>query len=248
MTVILSIAVFLLGLIVGSFLNCFIYRTETGQSFLKGRSFCPKCKHKLGVSDLFPVFSFLLLGGRCRYCKKKISWQYPLVELATGLLFLCLFIFDFSFLYFLIAPVLVVVFVYDLKHYLIPEKAVYLAVAVAFLHIIFYLRPDFLNYLFAASGAGAFFFFIVLISKGRWMGMGDISLAFLMGLVLGWPDILVALFLAFFMGAIIGVGLILASKKSLKSEVPFGPFLVLGTFIAIFYSQQIINWYLSLYA
>ncbi len=244
--------IFLLGLAVGSFLNCIIYRLETGQSFLRGRSFCPHCSHQLNFWDLIPVFSFLMLRGRCRYCHQKISWQYPLVEMATGLLFLSIFNFQFSIFNFIIVPFLIIIFVYDLKHYIIPDRVIYSAIGIAFLYQLFEIW-NFGNWdLFRIWDLGfgilpAFFFLaIILLSKGRWMGLGDFKLAILMGLILGFPNILVALFSAFFFGAIIGVGLIISGKKTLKSEVPFGPFLVTSTFIALFWGRTIIDWYLGL--
>ncbi len=260
--------IFIFGLLIGSFLNCVIYRLETGGSFLKGNSFCPNCKHLLAWRDLIPILSFLILKGKCRYCGEKISWQYPLVELFTGLIFISIFNFQFSifnefsifnFLKLIYcwatSAFLIVIFVYDLRHYLIPDKIIYPAIATA---LIFNFHPpagglifnqfSIFNYsILSAFGAALFFLMIVLISRGKWMGVGDIKLAFLMGLLLSFPNILVALFLAFFIGAIIGVGLILAGKKTLKSEVPFGPFLVAGTFLALFWGQSILNWYLKMF-
>ena len=231
---------------VGSFLNCVIYRLEKEESFLKGRSYCPRCKHKLGLLDLIPVLSFMWLRGRCRYCHEKISVQYPLVEIATGLLFLLTYKLQPTTYNFIIVPFMVAIFVYDLKHYIIPDKVIYPAIGVALVYD--FLRSDFLgksDLLISAFGAAAFFLAIVLISRGKWMGVGDIKLAFLMGLILGYPNILVALFLAFLIGAIIGVGLMVFGKKTIKSEVPFGPFLVAGTFIALFFGKEIINWYVQ---
>jgi len=256
----ISVFVFVLGLCIGSFLNCYIYRLESEKS-LKGRSFCPHCKHSLSWKDLFPVFSWLFLGGKCRYCHKKISAQYPLVELATGILFLLIFkflIFNFSnnflisqflnlaFLFY-IASALIIIFIYDLKHYLIPDKVLFPAIAVALLFRLLenlYLMP---NYLLAVLIGSGFFLAIFLISKGRAMGFGDVKLAILMGILLGWPNILVALFLAFFLGAIIGLILMIFKGKGLKSEIPFGPFLITGTFIALFWGQQLVNWYLTVF-
>lgn len=230
-------------------MNCVIYRLETGGSFLRGRSFCPHCKHLLGWQDLIPVLSFLLLWCRCRYCHKKISFQYPLVELATGILFVLMFWhlgFGFDLIFgFLILGFLVVIFVYDLKHFIIPDKVIYPAIAIAAIATLRGVPFGSSNFSAwpSALGAAAFFGAIVLISRGKWMGVGDIKLGFLMGLILGWPNILVALFLAFLIGAIIGVGLIISDKKTLKSEVPFGPFLVTGTIISLFWGQKIVNWY-----
>jgi len=248
--------IFVFGLIVGSFLNCVIYRLGAGGSFLKGRSFCPHCKHTLSWPDLIPLFSFFLLKGKCRYCQKPISWQYPLVELTTGILFLLIIHYTFpnfllSIFYSLISSFLIVIFVYDLEHYIIPDKVIYPAIIITFVFNILnsYLlnHKSILSPLLAALGASAFFLTIVLMSRGKWMGWGDVKLAFLMGLFLGYPNILVALFLAFFIGAIVGLILIALGKKTLKSEIPFGPFLVTGTFLAIFLGEKILNWYLNLF-
>jgi prepilin signal peptidase PulO-like enzyme (type II secretory pathway) len=146
---------------------------------------------------------------------------------------------------------LIIIFVYDLKHYIIPDKVIYPAIIIALIfNLQFLISNQFsiFNYsILSAILASAFFLAIVLVSRGKWMGVGDIKLAFFIGLFLGWPNILVALFLAFFIGAIIGVGLIASQRKTLKSEVPFGPFLVAGTFIALFWGQSIINWYLNFF-
>jgi len=231
---------------------------------LRGRSFCPHCKHTLGWQDLFPVFSFLLLGGKCRYCKAKISWQYPVVELATGIIFLVILKFapvlavmpgliwclNVAFLFY-IASSLILIFVYDLKHYLIPDIVLFPAIIITLIHDFLYSYftvhdySYFINSLLAVVIASGFFLAIFLISKGKWMGFGDVKLAVLMGLLLGTWNVLVALFLAFFLGAIIGLTLMVLKGKSLKSEIPFGPFLITGTFIAMLYGNQIIQWYLN---
>ena len=253
LNVIPSLFVFFFGAIVGSFLNCVIYRLETGGNFLKGRSFCPHCKHILSWQDLIPIFSFIGLGGRCRYCQQKISWQYPFVEISTAIIFLLIFkqflILNFINLiyYWLIASFLIIIFVYDLKHYLVPDKIIYPAIGIALIfNFQFLILKQFqiFNYsILSALGAAAFFLTIVLISRGRWMGIGDIKLAFLMGLILNWPAVLVALVSSFYIGAIFGLGLMAFGKKELKSEVPFAPFLVTGTFLALFWGSELINWY-----
>jgi len=241
-----------------------IYRLDKKESPLEGRSFCPHCRHKLSWSDLIPVFSFFILKGKCRYCQKKISWQYPLVEIATGSLFVFiahqqlisnqpLLILQLLFLLIFVC-FLIVIFVYDLKHYLIPDKVIYPAIVLAFVYQIFQVLKfglsnlnftSLLYALFSASLASAFFLSIFLVSKGKWLGFGDVKLVFFLGLLLGFPNILIALFLAFLIGAIIGIGLIVLRKKTLKSEVPFAPFLVIGAFIALFWGEKFINWYLN---
>ncbi|MGB2762768.1 MAG: prepilin peptidase [Minisyncoccales bacterium] len=255
--------VFIFGLVIGSFLNCVIYRLEKKESALSGRSYCPHCKHQLKWYDLIPLLSFIILKGKCRYCQKPISIQYPLVELATAFLFVLIFLrpnletrfglfnldlFNFVFLL-IIASVLIIIFVYDLKHYIIPDKVIFPAILLVLLYqLIFNFQlNNFYSVLISAFGAATFFLIIVLVTKGKGMGIGDIKLAFLMGLLLGWPNIFVALFFAFLIGAIMGIGLILAHKKTLKSEVPFGPFLVTGTFIALFWGKELINFYLNLF-
>jgi len=258
MEILIYFFIFLLGLAVGSFLNCLIFRLEKGEGFLLGRSYCPKCQHQLNWLDLIPLFSFLLLKGKCRYCRQKISWQYPLVELATGILFLSPLIywaerpiiFQELFFYWVIFSFAIVIFVYDLKHYIIPDKVIYLAIVIAlifnFQFLILRELSTFKFSLLSALGASLFFLIVVLVSRGEWMGEGDVKLAFLMGLLLGFPNILVALFFAFLIGAIVGIGLVISGKKTLKSEVPFGPFLVTGTFIALFWGERIVEWYWGL--
>ncbi len=261
--------IFVFGLCLGSFLNTVIYRLKTGESILFLRSHCPSCKHTLGFFDLIPLFSFIFLGGRCRYCKKKISWQYPMVELATGILFVLFsylaklpsylimeqlslgwFLASLVLNFFLIS-ILIIIFVYDLKHSIIPDKVVWPGVVVVFMA---YLFSEFSQYsilntqylILAAALAGGFFLILVLVSREKWMGWGDVKLGILIGLILGWPNILVALFLAFVSGAIVGGGLVLAKKKTLKSQIPFGPFLCGSTIVAILVGEKILDWYLGL--
>jgi prepilin signal peptidase PulO-like enzyme (type II secretory pathway) len=244
--------VFVLGSVVGSFLNCVIYRLETRESFLKGRSCCPHCKHILSWKDLIPIFSFLILKGKCRYCKKKISLQYPLVELFTAILFLLpVYITLYSsvdlIFYWIISSFLIIIFVFDLKHYLIPDKIIYPAIVIAFLNQILTSNIEHLtSNLILGILPSLFFLAIILISHETWMGFGDFKLSILMGLILGWPKILVALFFAFFIGAVVGLILISLKRKKMKSQIPFAPFLISGTFLTIFFGEEIIDWYLKL--
>lgn len=292
--------VFLLGLVVGSFLNAVIYRLpfdsapvrgsedpsgsrrqgkKSGDSAFRGRSYCPHCKHELAWYDLIPLISFLLLQGKCRYCREKISIQYPLVEISTALIFLLILYTQFlgfgefsdfwylkllyliSFIHLLylfgIASLLIVLFVYDLRHYILPDRVLFSAIGITFAYHIFLLiigewglsigsAVSFYNALLSAVGAALFFFSIFMLSKGRAMGFGDVKLALFMGLFLGWPNILVALGVAFFAGALVGVVLIFLKKKGMKSEIPFGPFLIGGTFAALFCGKLVVDWYLGL--
>ncbi len=243
----------LFGISIGSFLNCLIYRLSVNEK-PKGRSYCPKCKHQLSYKDLVPVFSYIFLLGKCRYCKRKISLEYPLVELLTG----CLFLFAFLFvglsieLIYLLAVLffLILIFVYDLKHYIIPDFATFslIGISLAYLSYISFLEKSvsFLMY-GALSALVVFFFFFSLFyfTKGKGMGFGDVKFVIFMGLFLGFPNIVVGLFISFFLGAIIGVGLIILKRKEMKSQVPFGPFLIIGTLMAYFYGEKIIDFYLN---
>ena len=240
--------IFLFGLIMGSFLNAVIYRLDSGESIVKSRSHCPKCGHVLAWYELVPIFSFVIQGGKCRECKGGISWQYPIVELATAILFVLVLYYNLPLLYTLtISSLLMVIFVYDLKHYIIPDKIIYPAILVSGIFVWQHTTYNIQYTIYAAIGASVFFAAMFFASRGKWMGFGDVKLAFFMGLFLGWPNILVGLFAAFMLGGIIGMGLIVCGKKTMKSQVPFGPFLVTGTFIAMFLGDKITEWYLSLF-
>jgi leader peptidase (prepilin peptidase)/N-methyltransferase len=252
------ILIFIFGLIIGSFLNCVIWRLYKEESFVSGKSYCPHCRHSLGFWDLFPVLSYLFLRGKCRYCKGIISFQYPLIELITAILFSSVFIYLGSiislglFFWLTIISFLIVIFVFDLKYFIIPDEVIYPAI---FLSIIWLLYSFFTGTIsshemilsiFSSLGAALFFFLIWFFSKGTAMGFGDVKLALLIGLLLGFPNTIVALFLGFLLGAIIGSVMILLKKKGLKSEVPFAPFLVVGIIISFFFGNNIVSWYLSL--
>lgn len=245
------IFVFALGACIGSFLNCAIYRMEEKKT-LQGRSFCPNCKHSLNWKDLIPIFSYLYLGGKCRYCSKKISMQYLIAEIFTGIIFMLVFL-KFGFLnlvllvfMFYVSSAMIFIFIYDLKHYLIPDKILFPAIIITFIYQVFNFN-NFLNCLLAGVLASGFFLALFLISKGKWMGFGDVKLAILMGFLLGTENVFVALFLAFMIGAVVGVILMTYQKKGLKSELPFAPFLITGTFAAMLYGDKIINWYFNVF-
>jgi leader peptidase (prepilin peptidase)/N-methyltransferase len=252
------ILIFIFGLIIGSFLNCVIWRLYKGESFVSGKSYCPHCRHSLGFWDLFPVLSYIFLRGKCRYCKGTISFQYPLIELITATLFSSVFIYLGSiislglFFWLTIISFLIVIFVFDLKYFIIPDEVIYPAIflSIAWLLYSFFTGTisshEMILSIFSSLGASLFFFLIWFFSKGTAMGFGDVKLALLIGLLLGFPNTIVALFLGFLLGAIIGSVMILLKKKGLKSEVPFAPFLVAGTIISFFFGSNIVSWYLSL--
>lgn len=260
--------VFSFGLIIGSFLNCLTYRLSLPDfSFregLKGRSFCPHCRHSLSWLDLIPLVSFALLKGKCRYCGGRISWQYPLGEALAGLLFVLIFQKYFSeitpflsllnvFYYWTMASFLLIIFFFDLKHQLIPNIIIYLAIGLAAVRL-FFLAWNFGQWdleIIISAGWGilpSFFLLAInLFSRGRWMGLGDFNLALLMGLILGWPGIIFAFVLAFYSGALAGLAMVIAGMKKMKSEMPFAPFLVAGTWAVILWESRLASWYERLF-
>ncbi|MFA5052309.1 MAG: prepilin peptidase [Patescibacteria group bacterium] len=241
----------ILGLVVGSFLNAVIYRLHAGVSFMHGRSYCPHCKHNLASKDLVPLFSFLFLRGRCRYCQKPISWQYPLVELMTAAGFIAvLWKFDVSatlLVYCLYTCLLMIIFVFDLRYYLILDRVSIPAVIIAGVLSAIVLHISVASLFIGAVIGGGFFLIQFLVSRGKWIGGGDIRLGVLMGVMLGWPQILVALVIAYFIGSVIGVGLIVSRRKKWQSQVPFGTFLSVATFITFFIGPAVVNYYQGLF-
>jgi leader peptidase (prepilin peptidase)/N-methyltransferase len=255
------ILIFILGLLMGSFLNCVAYRIFKEEDFVSKRSYCPKCKKTLGVFDLIPVLSYIFLIGKCRYCKDRISLQYPLTEIFTGLIFAGAFLYSptplflaFNLLMFSFS---ILLFLSDLRYMLISDAVIFPAIALPF---VFNIVLDLVNgnnllelgsySLNGGLGAlitGGFFGLIVLISREKWMGKGDIFLGLMVGFFLGWTNTILAMFLSFFIGSIISLILVSLKKKGLKSEVPFGPFLLVGTWIAFFWGDKIVSWYLNLF-
>lgn len=241
------------GLIIGSFINAVVYRLNTAETLWE-RSHCPKCKKKIRWHDNIPLLSFVLLGARCRDCGEKISWQYPVTELATGIVFAfigaCFFnSFDVSswFLtlhYLVVFSLLMIIFVYDLKYMEIPMIVLWMGVAWVIAYLLFadwqtfssamsFFTLNIVSGIIGGVVAFAFFYALAAYSKEAWMGMGDAYLGLLAGLVMGWPKILVALMLAFTVGALVSILLVILRKKTVKSQVPFAPFLVVGMLLAI---------------
>lgn len=239
----MEIILFALGLSVGSFLNVLILRLPRNESAICGRSHCDSCGHKLSWYDLFPLFSFLLLKRKCRYCGKKISWQYPLVELTTGLLFL--FAGNYNGMLMTLLPNLMIVsglvaiFVTDLKYRIIADSVLIFLITVAFIFQLITKSPYIFSNMVIGLVTGLFFLMLVLITKGRGMGLGDVKYSFFMGFFLGFPKIIVAFYLSFLTGAIVSLILIMAGRKKMKSTIAFGPFLVVATFVSYFYGDKL---------
>lgn len=242
----------ILGLCMGSFINALVWRTHEKLELLKDcHSVCPACRSNIAWYDLIPLLSFLILGGKCRRCGAKISWQYPLAELGMGLLFLAAAVFANSFTFLTvinwwILGFLVFIFLYDLKYGEILDSATLLPAAVLFFLFGLLGLADWQDMLFGAAFGAGWFLFLYIISKGVWIGGGDIRLGFFMGIILGWPYILVAFFVAYIIGAFISLILMALKKKNMKSRTAFGTYLVFGTVITMFWGKQITEWYLGL--
>lgn len=245
-----------MGIIVGSALGSFIsatsYRLIAGES-LKGRSYCEHCRHNLRVADLIPIVSFLYLRGRCRYCSQKIRTENFLIELVMAGIGALVFGADLPvsgllFVLFVIT-VLGLVFLIDLKTGYILDKITYPAIVGAVLFRLFQGAFFGWEQLLSAVGAGlggaAFFALLIIVTRGKGMGWGDVKLVLFLGLVLGFPKLLVGLFLAFLIGSVVALGLILGGKKSFGQTVPFGPFLSLGSLIALLWGERLLSWYLT---
>lgn len=275
----LIVAAFVLGLVVGSFLNNVIFRLQAGETFIKGRSRCPQCRHKLSWRELIPVFSFLYQRGCCRECEGRIDRQYPWVEFATGALFALSLYLGLHACYggpaalglctaydwlsvlrnWTVVSFLLLIFVYDLRWQLIldqislPAIIVVLALNLSLAALAGQgidagsaLIQSLLNMLAAALAGGGFFLLQFIISKGKWIGGGDIRLGLLMGVIVGWPNIIWALMIAYLVGALVSVGLIVIGSKEWKSQIPFGTFLCAATLLTLFWGDEIVSWYLNL--
>ena len=264
MITILTLIFFILGLIIGSFLNVVIIRLNTEKSF-GGRSACMSCQNQLVWYELVPVFSFLFLRGRCRNCKARISIQYPLVEFATGLIFALLFLkfsvyggqyifftpeFFISYAYYAVMfSLLIVIATYDLKHKIIPDTLAMVLGILAFVGLFFFNPnvsflpyfhfPSFLDF-FSGVLVSAIFALFWLVSKGTWMGLGDAKLSVGLGWLLGFSLMLSGVVIAFWIGAVVGLALVIFSKKhGMKTEIPFAPYLVLGALLAFLFELHL---------
>jgi leader peptidase (prepilin peptidase)/N-methyltransferase len=257
MQIIFGIIFFILGLVIGSFLNVVIFRLNTHKTF-GGKSFCFSCRKNILWYDLVPLFSYVFLGGKCRHCRSKISWQYPAVELISGLMFLLIFLkfenvflfnpLEFAFTYAFYSSlfsVLLVILVYDIRHKIIPDVLSLVFGIMAFLSVFlfsgFNLNPHLPSlYDFAGLLLPLPFALLWYVSGGRWMGFGDVKLMVGMGLLLGLSLSISAAVLAFWIGAIVGILMLgLHKVKGWKSEIPFAPFLVLGTFVAFLFNLSL---------
>jgi prepilin signal peptidase PulO-like enzyme (type II secretory pathway) len=268
----------ILGLGLGSFINAWVWRTRQSLdddgnpiklskakkesiSILKGRSMCTECKHSLSAVDLIPVFSWLYLGGKCRYCRKHISAQYPIVELSTAILFIVSYMalspelaWEWTGLLTWLAGLvgLIALAVYDARWYVLPNsilRPIYIIVGIGIVAQFILGRPlsDIWGIIAATIICSGLFGFVYWASKGKWIGGGDVNLGLLTGpLIATAIGAFISLFFASIAGLIWAIVLMIKGKAKATSPIPFGPFLIAGAIIAVLYGNQIISWYESL--
>jgi len=257
------VVLIVLGLIFGSFVNALVWRLKGDKDWLRGRSECVHCRHRLAAKDLIPVVSWLMLKGKCRYCHKPISTQYPLIELLTAALFVFSYYFWplsvhgvglFTFIIWL--PILVgfvALAIFDVKWFLLPNNIAYLLIALALIQLIVVSiwqseTHDLLGALWGIMILAGLFYAIFRISKGKWIGGGDVKLGVLLGLLVGGPLMSVLLlFLASCLGTFFSIPALLQGKAKTNTRVAFGPFLIIATIVVQLFGASIISWYKGLY-
>lgn len=264
--IITLIALTVLGLCFGSFVNALVWRLHTGRDWVKERSQCPKCHHQLASKDLIPLVSWLALGGRCRYCHKPISKQYPLVELAMAVVFVLSYVFwpadlaggeaRLQLATWLAASVgLMALLVYDSRWQLLPSRILYPTLAIAAagrLADILIYKPDIMGALVdwalaLAVGAGVFWL-IFHISKGQWIGYGDVRLGLVIGtLVIGPVEAAATIFLASLIGSLVMIPMLLSGHKQMTDRLAFGPFLIVATWLVVMAGDRLAGWFPALF-
>lgn len=264
------------GFMFGSFINALLWRIyiqdkthgstkklNFNSSIFTGRSVCVHCKHQLSIIDLIPLISWFLVKGKCRYCQKPISKQYPIVELTTATLFFISYlswpkpienleILKFG-LWLLILTLLIALFVYDLNWMILPNRLVFTAAIFAIIYaVISLIQLDFfstatLSLISSVLVASGLFYLIFHISNGKWIGGGDVKLGIVLGLILGSPlNSALMIMIASFAGSFIAGCLLIFKKLTIKTHIPFGPLLIFATFVVLHWGNIIINWYNNL--
>jgi len=256
--IIIPLFIFLFGLAIGSFLNVLVLRMRTGMS-LGGRSGCFSCGHELSWKELIPVLSFVMLKGRCKNCSSKISWQYPLVEISVAVLFLLVWFLkkpdmwnfvtiSIGLINFAIMAVFVAIFVYDIKHKIIPDSFVISLIVLGLLQtaLMVYQGGGFMLFVHKIIASLFLFFpFFVLwsVSRGRWIGLGDGKLALAFGFLLPFTSAISGIVMAFWLGALVSIFLLSMQGKQvgMKTQIPFAPFLIIGALIVFFYPLDLFH-------
>lgn len=288
METVIIFGLFLLGLVFGSFVNAWVWRLgkqldangdpkkltkaqKQQYSITKGRSMCPSCKHQLGAKDLVPLFSWLRLKGKCRYCKAKIGKQYPLVELSMAIMFVASYIFwpenlqGYEYILFIgFIATLVPLFVlalYDYKHLILPDKVLKVGLIIYSVFLFVYAVALKDLYIFGTAVLAGILYFAIFLSifiaslvaqkKGYtnkdWLGLGDVKLVFLLGLMIGKPTLVIlGMFIASMLGFLVALPSLISKKENFGSKIPFGPYLIAGAIITIWFGQIVLDWYANL--
>lgn len=271
----IAVVLVVLGLIFGSFINALVWRMYEQDkkqkakskklSILRGRSMCPNCRHELSVGDLVPVFSWLVLGGRCRYCLKPISWQYPLVEITMAAIFVISYLLWpvslhgagqwLLFITWLASAVgLLALAVYDFRWMLLPSRILYPTFFVALTgrlgYIVFFADDKTSSFQLLASSflvASGIFLLLYIFSQGRWIGFGDVRLGLITGTLLANPtNALLMIMLASMLGTLFVLPALLSGKRNAASKIPYGPFLIAATAVVLLLGDNISDWYRGL--
>jgi len=248
------IIIFVIGAVIGSFLNVCIYRVPRNLSIISPASRCPSCNMPIKPYDNIPFLSYILLGGKCRGCKAGISFRYPLVELLNAALFVCV-VWRFGFawytvIYGVLCSALVVITFIDLDFQIIPDAITLPGILIGIVagSLLMpdpFIRNSLLGFKASVIGllaGGGLFYAIAVLSRGG-MGGGDIKMMAMVGALMGWKSVLLTIFLGSLTGAVFGIFLMISKGKGRKTKIPFGPFLALGTVITLFYGQEIFSWY-----
>ncbi len=250
-----SVIVAAFGLVIGSFLNVCIYRMPRDMSIVFPSSRCPSCNGPIRAWDNIPVVSYLLLGGRCRHCKARISLRYPVVEGLNALLYVSVY-WRYGWgwnavVYSLFCSALVVITFIDLDFQIIPDRITLPGIPLGIIagSLLLpdpFMRSTLLGYKASIAGflvGGGFFYLVAVLSKGG-MGGGDIKLMAMVGGLMGWKSVLLTTFLGSLSGSVVGIFLMVVKGRGRKSKIPFGPFLALGAVISLYFGQEILKWYL----
>lgn len=247
LTALLYIFVFLYGIVIGSFLNVCIYRIPKKESIVTVNSHCMNCNHRLAWYDLFPLFSFLFLKGRCRYCGTKLSLQYPLIEFMNGMLYVVIFAVNGmsleSVFWCFLTSALLVLSVIDYRTMEIPIGVNAVILAIGIVHMVFD-RERFLHYIIGFFAASLFLLLCLIVTRGKGIGGGDIKLMAVAGLCVGWENILLALVFGCIIGSVIQCIVIAVTKN--KTKFAMGPYLSVGIFVAMLWGERFLDWYIGL--
>ena len=244
------VIIFILGLLIGSFLNVVIYRLPLNKSIIFPASHCPNCDTKLKYYDLIPILSYISTKGKCRYCGEKISLQYPIVELLTALLFLLTFLkyglnTEFIIFSILIGSLIVISFI-DIKYQIIPNEITFSFIPIGLIISLIFNHICFINSLLGLIIPAGLLLLIAFIYK-KGMGIGDVKLIGMIGVFIGWKFALISIFIGALIGSIYGIYMMVTDKMTRQTRIPFGPFISLGAIVMILYGDILINWYIGFF-